>query len=183
MEEDSSASRVDELLAGVNDDWGLLSSHLDEYGLTCREAAKRLWRVWRDTGVGESEQASELSGITEAISRVWSNAVDRAESQAAALKKRMQESVEEICRIRAELGADDVAYAGGARSVEGVLEKEVRAGASLREKYAAAVELLGVWKGMREERIAEFGRLLAELGRMRNRLGYAGGNEEALKQV
>lgn len=162
MEEDD-ASRLECLLAGVNEGWGLLESHMDEYGLTCREAAQKLRRIWKEAGLGEAEQAEELGGITEATSRVWGNAVERAEAHVANLRKRLEETVREICEIRAELCMDEV----GSRSVESL----VGGAGSVRDKYNGARELLEEWKGIREDRIAEFGRLVDELGRMRARLG------------
>lgn len=174
MEEDD-ASRLECLLAGVNDGWGLLESHMDEYSLTCKEAAQKLRRIWKESGLGEAEQAEELGGITEATSRVWGNAVERAESQVAALRKRLEESVREICEIRAELCMDEV----GSRSVESL----VGGGASVRDKYNGAKELLEEWKGIREARMAEFARLLDELDRMRARLGMGKSGGGGAQQV
>ncbi|GMH38817.1 hypothetical protein BSKO_06715 [Bryopsis sp. KO-2023] len=167
------SDRLDALLQGVGDDWGLLSSHVEDYTHTTRECGKRLCRIWEDTGMSRSEQERELADVTEAISRVWGNAVDRAESQQAHLRRRLDDAVKQICEIRAELGEDDASCAEGVRSVESLLGGDARPGWTLRMRYNAALELLTEWETAREEKFAEFQKLTKELGRLRARLGHS----------
>ncbi|GMH43304.1 hypothetical protein BSKO_11226 [Bryopsis sp. KO-2023] len=170
MEECS--ERVGSLLNGVGEDWGLLASHMEDYARTSRECARRLCRIWEDTGVSKKEQEREFLDVTEAISMVWGKAVDRAKAKQAGLKARLEAAVQELHQIKCDIGEEDPSTGGptnNSRYLEGLLGP--KGSSSLRAQYNAILEMVSEWHGYREEKMAEFNALRDELARLRHRLG------------
>lgn len=69
-----------------------------------KACAEQLHHVWEDLEVPREDQSRELREITNKAQAVWSEAVQFAEDKRAGLHDRISNSLNEIDRIREQLG-------------------------------------------------------------------------------
>lgn len=72
-----------------------------------RACADQLHHVWQDLEVAQEDQRRELGDITNHAQQVWSEAVHFAEDKRASLQQRVNDNLNEIDRIKEQLGEDD----------------------------------------------------------------------------
>ncbi len=72
-----------------------------------KACAEQLHHVWNDLEVSREDQTRELRDITNDAQKVWSEAVQFAEDKRAGLQDRISESLNDIDRIKEQLGEQD----------------------------------------------------------------------------
>ena len=72
-----------------------------------KACTEQLHHVWGDLEITREEQLRELTEITNRAQNVWSDAVQFAEDKRSGLQHRIGDSVNEIDRIREQLGEHD----------------------------------------------------------------------------
>lgn len=72
-----------------------------------RACADQLYHVWQDLEVPQQDQRRELGDITNQAQQAWSEAVHFAEDKRASLQQRVNDNLNEIDRIKEQLGEDD----------------------------------------------------------------------------
>lgn len=154
------------------DDGALLNKHLDEYGNTCREVARRLVRVWNDVGLDAADQSEELAEVTRSIMGVWQGALQRAEEGKVILGEQVDMALTEIARLKVQLSDEEGGVEkDGAKAEESSDEEEEVKGKTLKERYEGLLVELEKWRARRAERSSEFDEVLTEMSRVRARLG------------
>ena len=82
----------------------VLQQHSQSYLHHSKACAEQLHHVWEDLEEPREDQARELREITNNAQKVWSEAVQFAEDKRAGLHDRISNSLNEIDRIREQLG-------------------------------------------------------------------------------
>lgn len=82
----------------------VLQQHSQSYLHHSKACAEQLQHVWGDLEVPRDEQTRELREITNNAQKTWSEAVQFAEDKRAGLHDRISNSLNEIDRIREQLG-------------------------------------------------------------------------------
>ena len=72
-----------------------------------KACAEQLHHVWTDLEVNREDQTRELRDITNDAQKVWSEAVQFAEDKRAGLQDKISESLNDIDRIKEQLGEQD----------------------------------------------------------------------------
>lgn len=72
-----------------------------------RACADQLHHVWQDLEVVQEDQRRELGDITNHAQQAWSEAVHFAENKRASLQQRVNDNLNEIDRIKEQLGEED----------------------------------------------------------------------------
>ena len=81
-----------------------LQQHSQSYLHHSKACAVQLHHVWEDLEVPRDDQTRELREITNNAQKVWSEAIQLAEDKRAGLHDRISNSLNEIDRIREQLG-------------------------------------------------------------------------------
>lgn len=82
----------------------VLQQHTQSYLQHSKACAEQLHHVWEDLEMPREDQTRELRDVTNSAQRVWSEAVQFAEDKRAGLQDRISNSLNEIDRIREQLG-------------------------------------------------------------------------------
>ena len=82
----------------------VLQQHTQSYLHHSKACAEQLRHVWEDLEMPREDQTRELRDVTNSAQRVWSEAVQFAEDKRAALHDKISNSLNEIDRIREQLG-------------------------------------------------------------------------------
>ena len=85
----------------------ILTQHTQSYLQHSKACTEQLLHVWQDLEMPREDQTRELREITNNAQRVWSEAVQLAEDKRAGLQDRISDSLNEIDRIREQLGEQD----------------------------------------------------------------------------
>lgn len=72
-----------------------------------RACADQLHHVWQDLELAQEDQRRELGDVTNHAQQAWSEAVQFAEDKRASLQQRVNDYLNEIDRIKEQLGEDD----------------------------------------------------------------------------
>lgn len=82
----------------------VLQQHTHSYLHHSKACAEQLHHVWEDLEVPREDQTRQLREITNSAQRVWSEAVQFAEDKRTGLHDKISNSLNEIDRIREQLG-------------------------------------------------------------------------------
>ena len=85
----------------------VFSQHTQSYLHHGRACTDQLHHIWDDLEMPREDQTKELRDITNNAQKVWSEAVQFAEDKRAGLHDKISDSLNEIDRIREQLGEQD----------------------------------------------------------------------------
>lgn len=85
----------------------MLHQHAQSYLHHSKACAEQLHHVWEDLEVTREDQTRELRDITNNAEKVWSEAVQFAEDKRSGLQDKISDSLNEIDRIKEQLGEQD----------------------------------------------------------------------------
>ena len=85
----------------------VLHAYSQTYLQHSRACADQLHHIWQDLEVAQDSQRKELGDITNNAQQAWSEAVHFAEDKRTSLQNRLNDGLNEIDRIKEQLGEDD----------------------------------------------------------------------------
>lgn len=85
----------------------VLHAYSQTYLQHSRACADQLHHIWQDLEVAQDFQRKELGDITNNAQQAWSEAVHFAEDKRTSLQNRINDGLNEIDRIKEQLGEDD----------------------------------------------------------------------------
>jgi len=153
----------------AGDDSKLLPSHVEDYAQMAQMCLERMSRIWNEIELPRDKRRGELDDISHEVAHVWSMAIERAKRKKEECQQQIEDSVQEIYRIKEELG--EFSRDSHRQGIEGVLKLEKIVGCSLQARYEAVQEILMQWKNQRAAREADFKSLQSQINNLRIRFG------------
>ncbi|KAL3159772.1 hypothetical protein ABBQ38_010177 [Trebouxia sp. C0009 RCD-2024] len=142
----------------------VLQQHTQSYLHHSKACAEQLRHVWEDLEMPREDQTRELRDVTNSAQRVWSEAVQFAEDKRAALHDKISNSLNEIDRIREQLGEQH----SFSHSDEGL---QCSPSASLMNRYQVIQSQAEHWRQRKAQRLQEFTSLQDEIASLKTRFG------------
>lgn len=90
-------------------------------------------KIWSDIGLSKEDQREQLVAVDENINRVWNTAVEMAEAQKQDFQEKLDEAVEEIYKIKEDLG--ELKKQGQRSGIEGLLRLDSLVGSTLKSRF------------------------------------------------
>ncbi|DBB10062.1 hypothetical protein WJX82_001864 [Trebouxia sp. C0006] len=131
-----------------------------------KACAEQLHHVWNDLEVNREDQTRELRDITNDAQKVWSEAVQFAGDKRAGLQDKISESLNDIDRIKEQLGEQD-----GFDSSDQVSDHSPSA--SLMSRYQSVQHQAEQWRSRKVQRLQDFSALQDEICGLKARFGHA----------
>lgn len=159
----------------------VLNQHAQSYLHHSKACAEQLQHVWNDLEVARDDQTRQLRDITNDAQKVWSEAVQSAEDKRAGLHDKISESLNDIDRIREQLGEQDGFDSSVSTSLPGmvgggVLQSTVIAllhmqdqlsdlspSASLMSRYQNTQSQAEQWRSRKAQRLQQFNLLQVQI--------------------